>query len=269
MQKLPKITIITPSYNQGKFIERTIRSVLEQDYPNLEYIVVDGGSTDGTLDILKRYEGSLTWISEKDQGQSDAINKGIKMSSGEILAYLNSDDVYERGAIRRVADFFLAHPSHMWLVGRCRIIDENDREIRRFITRYKNFFLNRYNYNVLLTTNFISQPATFWRRRVIDDIGLFNVAYHRVMDYDYWLRIGRKYSPGIVKDCLAGFRVYQESKTSGDFVESFRQELAVSQKYSNSIVINGLHYLNFISICFAYTTLNQIARLRPEKLNHP
>lgn len=261
MNNLPKISIITPSLNQGKFIERTIVSVLEQNYPNLEYIVVDGGSTDDTLDILRKYENRLRWISEKDQGQSDAINKGIKMSDGDILAYLNSDDEYEEGSLFRVADYFLTNPSSMWLVGRCRNIDETGCEIRRQITAYKNFFLKHYSYNALLVTNFICQPSTFLRRNVFGNIGLFSVSHHRVMDYDYWLRVGKVHTPGIINYDLSRFRVYQESKTSGDFVASFRQELAVCRKYSNSRIINMLHYLNFVGICVAYKALGLIARL--------
>src|SRR3989344_882536 len=177
MKYPPKISIITPSFNQGRYVERTISSVIEQGYPNLEYIIVDGGSTDETIGILKRYGSRLRWISEKE-------------------------------ALNRVADFFRDNPSKMWLLGRCRIIDENDREVRRAITFYKNFWLNRYSYNTLLITNFISQPAVFLRRGLIEELGLFNVAHHRVMDYEYWLKAGRKYSPGIINEYLAKFRVH-------------------------------------------------------------
>jgi glycosyltransferase involved in cell wall biosynthesis len=259
MRNPPRISIITPSLNQGRFIERTIKSVLEQDYPNLEYIVVDGGSTDGTRDILKTYEGRLKWISERDEGQSDAINKGIRMSSGDIIAYLNSDDVYERGALNRVADFFKNYPSKIWLSGRCRIVGENGVEVRRGITWWKNFLLDRYSYNILLVTNFISQPATFWRKEVVEEFGFLDVKEHRVMDYEYWLRIGRKYDPGVIKEYLASFRTHRGAKTR-DFIESFRRELAVSKKYSGSGIINALHYLNFFGIIIAYTLLDFLER---------
>lgn len=257
---MPRITIITPSFNQGRFIERTIKSVLEQGYPNLEYIVVDGGSTDETVSILRRYEGRLKWTSGKDEGQSDAINKGIKAASGDIVAYLNSDDVYEPGALPRVAHYFTANPGATWLTGRCRIIDEEDREMRGFITAYKNFLLNHYGYNILLVTNCISQPATFLRRSVFDEFGLFDVNRHRVMDYEYWLRIGKKHPPGILKDYLAAFRVYRASKTSSAFQDTFREELEAARIYSQSRFLNGLHYLSYCCICAAYAALSLISK---------
>lgn len=262
MRNPPRITVITPSFNQGKFIERTIKSVIGQGYPDLEYIVIDGGSTDETLDILKKYGKRLKWISGKDRGQSDAINKGIKMSSGDIIAYLNSDDLYEKDALEKVSEFFVSNPSKMWVTGRCRIIDANDREVRGPIAWYKNLLLSRYSYNALLVTNFISQPATFLRRELVEECGLFDVDHHRVMDYDYWLRAGKRHSPGIINDWLAGFRVHAASKTSSSFKDTFRQELEVSRKYSGSMLINGLHYLNYAGICAAYSVLDGLARLR-------
>src|SRR5574337_877614 len=220
MLKLPKISVITPTLNQARFIERTICSVLDQDSPCLEYIVLDGGSVDGTLDILQKYEKYLKWISRKDEGQADAINKGIAMAGGEIIAYLNSDDVYQRGALRTVGNYFSARPDVMWVAGKCRIIDERDREIRKPVTAYKNFLLRHYSYSLLLVTNPISQPAAFWRRAVVDEFGLFDKTEHLVMDYDYWLRVGRKYSPAVLDEYLASFRVYSTSKTSTAFLTS-------------------------------------------------
>lgn len=239
---------------------------MKQDYPNLEYIVVDGGSTDETINILKKYDGKLRWISERDEGQSDAINKGIRMSTGDIIAYLNSDDMYENGALRTVSEFFINNPSKLWLSGRCRIIDENDREVRKAIALYKNLWLDHYSYNTLLITNFISQPATFLRRELFEEFGLFSVSHHRVMDYDYWLRVGRKYSPGITSEYLARFRVHSASKTSSSFLKTFREELDVSREYSDSRIIDLLHYLNYVSICMVYSSLALVSRIRERML---
>jgi glycosyltransferase involved in cell wall biosynthesis len=262
MIKLPKISIITPSFNQGPFIERTILSVLGQEYPSLEYIVMDGGSLDGTIEILRKYEGRLKWISQKDEGQADAINKGLRMATGDVIAYLNSDDVYQPGTLKKVADHFLAYPETLWLTGQCRIIDEQDREIRQPITAYKNFLLRHYSYSLLLVTNPISQPATFWRRQVMDELGVFDKNEHFVMDYDYWLRIGKKYPPTILDDCLASFRVYTTSKTSSSYLRSFREELAVAKRHSGSSLLNALHWLSYLGIAASYVVLNSVARFR-------
>lgn len=260
MQTFPRISVITPSFNQGWFIERTIKSVSEQNYPNLEYIVIDGGSTDKTLEILKKYEKKLTWVSEPDKGQTDAINKGIRMATGDIIAYLNSDDMYEEGALHTVARFFLNNPSVMWLTGRCRIVDEDDREVRKMITAYKNFLLTHYSYNMLLITNPISQPSTFWRKEVVKEFGLFDINEHLVMDYEYWLRVGKVYSPGIIKDCLSRFRVHKSSKTASSNYLNFKQELAVSKKYSSSKAIFIIHYLSYLGICSVYRFLDIIRK---------
>ena len=261
----PRITIVTPSYNQGPFIERTIRSVLDQGYPNLEYIVMDGGSTDGTIDILKKYEGQLTWTSEKDKGQANAINKGIARSTGDIIAYLNSDDVYEAGALSRVAEHFSTRPGAMWLTGKCRIIDEQDREIRRPITAYKNFLLRHYSYSLLLVTNPVSQPATFWRRDAVKEFGLFDENEHLVMDYDYWLRIGKKYPLAVLNEYLAAFRVYAASKTSRSFLTTFKREMELARRYSDSRLLNGLHWLSYFGIAAAYLCLNSLTGRRSRR----
>ncbi|MDO8427031.1 MAG: glycosyltransferase family 2 protein, partial [Deltaproteobacteria bacterium] len=231
-----------------------------QGYPNLEYLVIDGGSTDNTVSILKKYEKHLRWASEKDKGQSDAINKGIQKAAGEIIAYLNSDDTYEPGALKKAASFFMEHPSIKWATGMCRIIDTEDREVRKPITRYKNFLLRRYSYNILLVTNFISQPATFLRKELFKEFGLFDVNQHRVMDYDYWLKAGKLHKPGFIDDYLACFRVHQGSKTSSSFKDTFRQELDLARKYSDSRLINALHYASYLGICGIYAILDRAGR---------
>ncbi len=255
MRALPKISVITPSLNQARFIERTICSVLDQDYPYLEYIIMDGGSSDGTITILEKYEKRLKWFSQKDHGQADAINKGVSMATGDIIAYINSDDIYQPGALRMVGEYFSTHPEIKWLTGKCKIIDEHDCEIRRSITVYKNFLLRHYSYSLLLVTNPISQPATFWRRAVVDEFGLLDKTEHLVMDYDYWLRVGGKYRPAVLDEYLASFRVYSMSKTSRAFLVSFKRELRLARKYSSSALLNGLHCLSYSGIASIYLLL--------------
>ena len=248
---LPRISVITPTYNQGHFIENTIHSVLDQGYPNLEYIILDGGSTDGTVDILKKYERHLIWKSEKDRGQSDALNKGFRMATGEILAFINSDDIYEPGALRKVGLLFACNPKISWLTGRCRIINTQGREIRKLITYYKNFWLLFKSYTLLLVIDYISQPATFWRRRVIEQIGLFNEDLHLTMDYEFSLRVGTKYKLWVTNQTLASFRIHSASKSTY-IVEHFDEDLAVARRYARSNFQVYLHRLHNKLITLSY-----------------
>jgi glycosyltransferase involved in cell wall biosynthesis len=186
----------------------------------------------------------------------------MEMATGDVIAYLNSDDIYEPGAFSRVASYFLAHPETRWLTGRCRIIDESDQEVRRPITAYKNFLLRRFSYSLLLVMNPVSQPATFWHRQVMDEVGVFDKNEHFVMDYDYWLRIGKRYPLVVLDDCLASFRVYTTSKTSSSYLRSFREELEVARRHSGSSMLNALHWLSYLGIAASYVVLNSIARFR-------
>jgi glycosyltransferase involved in cell wall biosynthesis len=239
----------------------TIESVLNQGYPDLEYIVVDGGSTDGTIDILKRYSGRLKWVSEKDSGQANAINKGLGMCTGDIIGYLNSDDTYEAGALKKVSEFFAKNPSCAWLTGLCRIIDERGRDIRRPVGLYKNLLLRFFNtYTTLLISNYISQPATFLRKGVFKGHGPFDEKEARVFDYEYWLRVGRVSMPCVLWECLASFRVYPETKTSAGFRSAFKEELCVARRYSGSRIVNAAHYLNYASIIVAYSLFQRLGK---------
>ena len=187
-----RFTIVTPSFNQGAFIERTIESVLGQrgDF-ELEYLIVDGGLTDGTLDVLRRYDDRrLTWISERDGGQSEAINKGFGRATGDVLAWLNSDDTYVPGALDAVSGA-LRTTAARWCFGECAIIDEQDREIRHAITWYKNRLSRRYTARRLLEKDFIPQPAAFFRRDLLEEVGSVDEACRYSMDYDLWLRFAR------------------------------------------------------------------------------
>ena len=242
---IPKISIITPTLNQGEYIEQTIKSVLGQKYPHLEYIIMDGGSTDNTLKIIKKYSSSLIWYSAEDKGQSDAINKGIKRSTGEIVCYLNSDDFLAPDSLQKVADFFSANKKAVWMTGKCRTVDRNGREGRKLITLYKNFFLQFLrNKNIFLIIQFISQPSTFWRRQAIEAAGLFDADLDYDMDYDYWLRIWRKYPLYFLDENLAFYRIHPASKAYLSPEKQFNLEYQLAKKYTDNKIILFLHLLH-------------------------
>lgn len=185
MEASTRISIVTPSYNQGRFIERTLQSVLSQDIGGLEYLVMDAGSTDETLSVLERYADRLTWGSEPDRGPSDAINKGFHRASGPILGWLNSDDIYYPGTLKAVLAFFERHPDVDVVYGDTHHIDEHDSILEVYPTE-------EWNWERLKETCFISQPAAFFRRRVFEEFGPLAVGI-RGMDYDFWLRLGKNH----------------------------------------------------------------------------
>jgi glycosyltransferase involved in cell wall biosynthesis len=254
---LPNISIITPTLNQARFIEETINSVLSQNYPRLEYIIIDGGSTDGTQKILGKYDRSLNWISEPDNGQIDAINKGLRLAKGDVVAYLNSDDFYLPNTLLKVGGFFQMNQDAHFLSGKCLNIDINGKEIRSVITSYKNFWLRLGNDNFLHMLNYVSQPATFWKKSIIDEIGYFNPAYSFAMDYDYWLRIARHHKLFFLDEYLAKFRVYPTSITGSDSRKQFIEEYTISAKFS-STANRFLHRIHaFLSIWIYRLILNK------------
>ncbi|KQL48718.1 hypothetical protein AN963_02650 [Brevibacillus choshinensis] len=209
-QSFPLVSIITPSYNQGKYIRETIESVLSQDYPNIEFIVVDGGSTDDTLSILKEYshiEERFRFISEKDRGQSHAINKGLAMTKGEIIGWLNSDDTYLPGAIRKAVEALQRQPDLAIVYGKAYTIDENSQKI-------SDYYVAPANFNQLFDGCMICQPAVFIRRNVFLEVEGVDESLHFCMDYDLWIRIAKKYPIGFVPYAFANARTHNTCKTS-------------------------------------------------------
>jgi glycosyltransferase involved in cell wall biosynthesis len=262
--ELPSISVITPSYNHADFIERTIRSVLEQSYPRLEYLVMDGGSSDGTVEVLRRYGDRLRYVSEKDGGQADALNRGFRETRGEIVAWLNSDDEYLPGTLDAIARFFSEHPEVEWLYGRCPIIDRESRRQASWITRYKEFWQRRYSYRRILIENFIPQPAVFFRRRLLDSVGPIDTRYHNAFDYHLWVRMGAVAPPAFVDRELACFRIIEESKTSSSFVRSFTEELDAARRVAagRHPVLMTLHAINRYKLSGTYFALAKIRQLR-------
>jgi len=210
----PKISIVTPSYNQEKFLERTILSVLHQNYPNFEYVIIDGGSNDGSLGIIKKYEKYLTyWVSEMDNGQADAINKGFAKSSGEILAWLNSDDVYLPDSLVKVAKVFLENPQIDVIYGNMYLINDSDKIIGKRISIPWIPFVSRLGF--LYGGYAVYQPASFWKRELFYKIGGLDTKFRFCMDNELQIKFvlaNAKFK--FINDFLTGFRVHENSKTS-------------------------------------------------------
>jgi glycosyltransferase involved in cell wall biosynthesis len=229
---LPRISIVTPCLNAVGTLEECLASVRSQDYPDLEHIVVDGGSTDGTLDVLERAEG-IRWISEPDEGRPDAANKGTQMAAGEVIGFLNADDIYEAGALRAVGEAFERDPQAMWATGYCRIVGEGGREIRTPITRYKNFLLRRFSFPLYLTHNFVSDPATFVRRGALDEVGPLDNRYRISHDYDLWLRVARRWPPIVLRRYLSSFRMVEGTLSMAGFERQFREHAEIGRRHGD------------------------------------
>ncbi len=202
------ISIVTPSYNQAKYIEKTIQSVLMQDYPRIEYIVVDGGSSDGTVDIIKKYEDRITrWVSEKDKGQTDAINKGFAHASGDILAWINSDDTYQPGAISAAVKYLQEHPTVGMVYGDCNFINESGQVIGKFNSAQTNHRLIRQG------SVRIPQQTMFFRTDLWKQVGPLDPSFYFAMDYDLWTRISARSEIKYVRQTWANFRLHTSGKT--------------------------------------------------------
>lgn len=212
-----KISVVTPSYNQGRFIERTLRSVSSQEVEGVEHLVFDGGSSDETVSILAAQGDAIRWVSERDRGQAHAVNKGIAASDGEIIGWLNSDDVYLPGALGRVRAYFEEHPEVDVLYGRADHVDLEDRPFEEYPTR-------PWDLERLREGCFLCQPAVFFRRRVVEAYGDLDESLHFCMDYEFWLRLGIAGAVfAYLPEKLAGSRLYQGNKTLGSAVGVHRE----------------------------------------------
>jgi glycosyltransferase involved in cell wall biosynthesis len=259
LSRLPSITIVTAAMNSERTIAATLRSVSEQAYDGeLEHNVVDGGSTDGTVAIVRA--AGLRFVSEPDRGLTDALNKGIAMARGEIVGSLNSDDTYLPGALERVGAAFAAHPEVEWVTGRCPIVDDDGREIRRGVTRYKEAFLRRHSFALHLVHNYISAPATFARRSALEAVGGYDERFRYSADYDMWLKLGRRGDP-IVLDAppLATFRMAGESLSLTGFETQFVEHAANAREHGDGHpVAVGLNRAASRAIVLAYRGMARV-----------
>ena len=263
-----RITIVTPSLNQGAYIERTIESVLAQRGEfELEYLIVDGGSTDGTLDVLRRHDHRLTWTSGPDRGQSDAINRGFRAARGDVLAWLNSDDVYEPGALAAAAHALRDRPRG-WCFGDARVIDVDGREIRGAISRWKRLLARHYSASLLLTSNFIPQPTVFFRRELLEETGALDERYHLAMDYDLWLRFARVSEPVYLGRPLAGFRWHAGSKSGARYARMAWEAFRIAGRHARGPqrLILAEHAVHVAALTAGYRLLDALpsARRRDE-----
>lgn len=218
---LPRITVVTPSFNQGRFLEQTIRSVLLQGYPNLEYIVIDGGSTDESLAVIRHYEPYLSyWVSEPDRGQSHAINKGLGRATGEVLCWLNSDDYYLPGTLPLVGGLLRDGSGRHALVGHCWKMHEDGQPPLLLEGHYED----RHRLLQFWRGYQMHQPAIFWRREVTEKVGLLDESLHLIMDFDYWARIARYFDFSNVDQPLAASNYHEAAKT-GDAYASYHADL--------------------------------------------
>jgi glycosyltransferase involved in cell wall biosynthesis len=221
----PLVTVVTPSFNQGRFIRATIESVLEQDYPRIEYLVIDGGSTDETVSILKEYSGRLRWVSERDRGQAHAINKGWRQASGSLVAYLNSDDVYLPGAVAQAVAALDGHPEAAAVYGEGYHVDERGAILERYPTE-------PFNADRLRETCFICQPTVFMRRDAVERVGYLDESLRYCMDYDLWIRLVRAGKVlSHVPRYLASTRLHADAKTLGQRGQAHAEILRVIYRH--------------------------------------
>ncbi len=231
MKNYPKISVVTPSYNQGEFLEDTIKSILGQNYPNLEYIVCDGGSTDYSKEIIEKYSDKISWwCSEKDKGQTDAINKGMRRATGDIVGWINSDDVLLPGALFKIAEHYMTHPETDFLNGGVANLDRSGHFLRFFQPVMSRFFMERGCYS-------ICQQGMFWKRKIFDKLGYLNQNFHAEMDVEWLIRV---YEGGFkvrsLNKPIGGIRVYGGTKTALGGAIWDNDEKTINQKYGGRYV---------------------------------
>ncbi len=241
LSQQPLVSIVTPCLNAARFIAQTIESVLAQDYPNVEYLIMDGGSTDETMDVVKRYEGRLRWHSGSDSGTADAINRGFQESNGSILAWLNADDTYLPGAVSAAVERFLLTPDAAVVYGEGVWTDENGDALGRYPTRVP------YSPDLFERECGLCQPAAFIRRTAFEAVGQVDTTLQSAFDYDLWIRLSRQWPFVAIPTCLATSRMHEANKSLGNRRQMFQESMAVLRKHYGYIPVSWVYgYLSFL-----------------------
>jgi glycosyltransferase involved in cell wall biosynthesis len=222
------------------FITQTIESILNQNFSDVEIIVCDGGSTDNTIDVLNSFKDQIRWFSEKDKGQTDAINKGLRLANGELLGYLNSDDYLLPGALVTI-EKNLDNEEPKWVSGDALIVDANSQEIQKGVRWYKTLLRKLGIKSVFFITNYLVQPSTFWNRKAFEQVGFFDEGLHYSMDYDYWFRLYEFSKPMILKETLSAFRIHSTSKGGINYRKQIIEELDLIKRHTNNRIIHFFH----------------------------
>lgn len=260
MKYYPKITVVTPSYNQGAFLEHTITAILDQGYPNLEYIIIDGGSTDNSVQIIKKYEEKLAyWVSEKDGGLYAAIQKGFERSTGEIMCWINSDDMHHKKSLITVAELFTSLPDINWIMGANTFYDEDG---KMFIPDPDKFYHRWSKWRMYdLDRKFIQQESVFWRRSLWEKAGGYvDASLSLAGDADLWLRFFRHDRLYTTTFMLSGFRVRRSQKSKDNFKEYLEElEILVKREINQC---KGSYYLSFMRVIIFLAKLIPIRKLK-------
>ena len=226
----PKISVVIPSYNKVKFINKTLKSIFDQNYPNLEVVVQDGGSTDGTLEIIKKYPVILE--SKKDNGQLDALNKGFKKATGDILTFINADDCYAAGAFSNISHAYNKNPYALWFAGQGIVINKSDIEIAKPVTWYKNILLSLNSNRYLLITNYLIQPSIFFTNEAYQKYGPFTGTLDFVMEYEMWLKLAKISMPVVIHHVISKFRIENNTKTKRMFNKLLHEDKLIVKKFT-------------------------------------
>lgn len=247
--KSPLISIVIPSYNKAKYIEKTLLSIVSQKNANFEVIIQDGGSTDGTLNVIKKYvkkyPSLIRYESKKDGGQLDAINNGLLKAKGDIVTFINADDVYEDDAFESVVGHYIENPDALWFAGKCKIVNEEDQEIAKFWTFCKNVLIRLNSYFLLLlTSNYMSQPSIFLTKKAYQKYGPFSGNKKFVYEYDTWLTLGKVVMPVVINKYLSKFRISEDNISSVVYNDLFDMDIKVVKKHSKSKIFIIVHMLN-------------------------